>query len=141
MRLYEAKKINEAVVQSGMVEETICYCLSMITQLKVWHWQTKEYAAHKALDGFHGTLVTTTDQIAEFYLGTGGEFKFSQKQTIENFVSVEDTIKKLKTFREYMVKTQLELMKDENSDLHAVGDTVLDVVKETDKLLYLLTLK
>ena len=32
-------------------------------------------------------------------------------------------------------------MKDENAPLHSVGDTILDIIKETDKLLYLLTLE
>lgn len=141
MRLHEAKELELSVVNAKRVEEAICSCLCMVTQAHIWHWQTKTYASHKALGEFYEGLQGTVDELAEIFFGAGGSFSFRQHQTTVNFVSIDDVIINLKKFKAGLVKTQAELMKEENAPLHSAGDKILEIVQSVDKLLYLLTLK
>ena len=140
MRLHEAKKLESAVKDTTMINELVGKSLTMVTQAHVWHLQTKSFAAHKALDDYYNVMQDKSDELAELFLGVGGKLTFRGPE-IKNFVSVEDTRAQLENFKADFVKAETELMKEENSIFHAVGDTVLDIVKETDKLLYLLTLE
>ena len=141
MRLYEAKELELSVVNARRVEEAICACLCMVTQAHIWHWQCKSYAAHQALGDFYEGLQGNVDELAEIFFGAGGSFSFHQHHSTMNFVSIEDVSARIKNFKNELVQTQAELMKDENAPLHSAGDKILEIVQSTDKLLYLLTLK
>jgi hypothetical protein len=39
--------------------------LTIQNQLKIFHWQTKSYAEHKALDDAYGTLTDLFDEFLE----------------------------------------------------------------------------
>lgn len=140
MRLHEAKKLQGDVKQKAMVNDLVCRSLAMVTQAHVWHLQTKSFASHKALNDYYEFMQDKADELAEQFMGLGGTITFNQ-QNIKNFVSKEDTAAQLENFRTTCSKVEIELMKDENDQFHGIGDTALDIVKETDKVLYLLTLE
>ena len=45
------------------------YFLSLLGQIKVYHWSTMKYAEHKALDELHANLSSNIDDIIESYIG------------------------------------------------------------------------
>ena len=51
--------------------------LKMLNQIKVYHWQTKSFSEHKALDMAYGALGELIDQFVEVYQGTFGRLKAS----------------------------------------------------------------
>lgn len=140
MRLHEAKKLDDDLKLSIMTRETVCDVLCMVTQAHVWHWQTKQYAAHKALGDFYEGLQESVDLLAETFMGGGGTLPSFDAKEIVPFEKT-NTINLLSEFRNKLNKTQVVFMEKENSGFHAVGDVVLDIVKDTDKLLYLLSLE
>lgn len=140
MRLFEAKKLEDDVKNALITQEVVCDALCMVTQAHVWHWQTKDYAAHKALGDFYEGLQETVDTLAETYMGAGGELKSFKAHEIVAF-DKSNTINLLTEFRNKLNEVQSTFMEKENSAFNAVGDVILDIVKDTDKLLYLLSLE
>jgi hypothetical protein len=55
--------------------------------------------------------------------------------------SKDKVVEELEDFKKSIVEVETELMKDENGPMHGVADTMIDVIKEVDTLLYLLTLE
>ena len=141
MRLHEAKKIDDNAVHAQLVQESVCGALCMALQTHIWHFQTKSYAAHKALGDYYEFLQEKADELAETFMGTGAELSYRGHEDIVNFVSKEDLVARLTNFRNKLNDNQAEIMGNENATLHGCGDLILDIVKESDKLLYLLTLE
>lgn len=141
MRLHEAKKLENEVGQKLSIQEIITSSLCMVAQTHIWHWQTTKYSAHMALGNFYTFLQGQVDLLAEIFIGSGNTYTFNHNKEPSNFISINDVKAKLENFKTELVTTEAELMKDENAPLHSAGDTILDIIKETDKLLYLLTLE
>ena len=141
MRLHEAKKLELDAKQAILVQEAICATLCMVTQSHIWHWQTKSYAAHTALGNYYEFLQGEVDTLAEVFMGAGGSFAFHDHKEIVNFTTTEDVQARLTNFKTELSDAETVLMSDDNKPLHGAGDIILDIIKETDKLLYLLTLE
>ena len=45
------------------------YFLSLLGQIKMYHWSTMKYSVHKALDDLHANLSSNIDDIMESYIG------------------------------------------------------------------------
>ncbi len=45
------------------------YFLGLLGQIKVYHWTTKSYSNHKALDDLHKNLSGLIDELMEVYIG------------------------------------------------------------------------
>lgn len=45
------------------------YFLGVLGQIKVYHWITKSYSNHKALDDLHKNLTDLVDELIEVYMG------------------------------------------------------------------------
>jgi hypothetical protein len=45
------------------------YFLSLLGQIKLFHWTTKKYSSHKALDDLHKNLSEDIDKFVEVYIG------------------------------------------------------------------------
>lgn len=141
MRLHDAKILETSNSHNKMVEEIIYSTICMATQAHLWHWQTKSYSVHTALGNYYTFLRETVDQLAEVFMGMGGEIKNFSPKKINNFESIDVMKNRFKEYKTTLTETETELMKDKNTDYHAVGDIILSIIKETDKLLYLLTLE
>lgn len=139
MKLYEAKLFEDEDINK-MVQSSINSSLFLITQTHFWHWQTKSYAEHTALGEFYNTLQTQVDALAEIFMGAGGNFSIETTSTLVPYEK-NDAIQTLTSFKQNLSNTEKVLMQDENYAFHGTGDALLDIIKETEKLLYLLTLK
>jgi len=126
--------------QATVVEQVINNALYMSIQSHFWHWQTKSYACHTALGAFYDDVKESADEIAELFMGTEGQFKASFNFEMVPFD--EGVVKtKLSEFKTLLKQAEGQLMSDDNSTYHGVGDAVLDLIKHVDKLNYMLTLK
>jgi DNA-binding ferritin-like protein len=140
MRLFEAKKLGTNGANNNAVREVICDTLCMISQVHLWHWQTKSYAAHMALGDYYAFLQTNVDLVAESFMGIGNDISVSGNKSIEDFKSIDEIISKIKEFNTNLKAVQSTLMGSSGGEMDTVADLILAICSETDKLLFLLTL-
>lgn len=125
------------------LESTIQRLLQTRTQAQLFHWNTKSYAAHKALGSFYESLADSTDTFFEAFKGKHPEV-FSRKAKIpfsvvsEPNVGAEVMIPYFTDFNSFLDGVCKELESTGDLDLQ---DIILDIKNATNSLLYLLTLK
>lgn len=114
-------------------EDLLLILLEAADQVRVFHWQTKSYAEHKALGKLYDGLSASTDAIAETLMGAlderpklGGELKL-----------VDYSEGAPAAYVKQLSKTLSEL-KDMPTDVLNERDTLLSLTHTTS---YLLTLK
>ena len=124
--------------------------LEVRTQIKLYHWQTRIYARHKATDRFIETFEPLVDRFVEAAQGITiaevgqtaprivnfKDLSDQQKELIEDFVQTptdSNAIDYLSLFRDYMANFELP-----QSELAQIRDDMLEIV---DVTLYLFTLK
>jgi DNA-binding ferritin-like protein len=140
MRLTEAHKIFEEFQMSSRVQEAIFATLSMVTQTHLWHWQTRSYAEHETLGNYYEFLQEKVDELAEIYLGSGaGGLGALSHDTLKDY-SNDAAKQAIKRYKEQLARTQREIMDSDDPNYDSIGDTMLDLVKESDKVLYQLEL-
>lgn len=112
--------------------------LGILDQIKLHHWSTTSYSAHKALDGLYSSLSDKIDTFVESYIG-----RF-QKQPIKSFAG---TIKVNSDSKPTTVMKYLESVHDMFTNLQTtfkqVGELVniLDEMRQAiDQCMYLLHL-
>lgn len=132
--------LTEGEAEEQAIEATIASVLTMSVTSHFWHWQAGRGQAHNALGEFYEKMTELADELAEQFMGAGGSFNISVSTEMKPF-EVEHAVEELKEFKSNLVEVETALMKDENGPHHGCADTILDVVKEVDKLQYLLTLK
>jgi hypothetical protein len=112
--------------------------LTIQNQLKIFHWQTKSYAEHKALDDAYGTLTDLFDEFLETYMGKYGRPKAENQFTINLENYSENYISCIKTFKLIVQKDLSKAFSEEDTDLLNLRDEILGAL---NKLCYLLSLK
>lgn len=115
--------------------------LSFLDQLKIYHWQTRSYAEHKALGKAYDAISGLTDTLVETYLGKYGKL-FANKEysfSIESYTEGMD-VKKAIITRKLTLMNYLrnDLLSDNDKDLLNIVDSI---EVEINHLQYLLDLK
>ena len=109
-------------------------------QIRILHWQTKEYARHMAYGSFYSTLDDLTDNFIETYQGKYGRINFEGAEPVEfkniSDIKINDFLNELISFLSVDLTDQLK--SDVDTDLLNIRDEMLGA---TNKLKYLLTLK
>ena len=107
------------------------YFLSLLGQIKIYHWSTMSYSTHKALDNLHSSLSSNIDEIMEIYIG-----KFN-RQPIEPFEiqmransDVSDIIGYLENERENIRGMRTKLFKS-SSEIQNLIDNMLGSISRT----------
>lgn len=111
--------------------------LAIRNQVKLYHWQTKSFADHKATDDLTAALDLAIDKFVEVYMGKYGRPKVSKGIKLHNFSSA--------AARQFVSKQTLYLinvlprkMKKTDTDLLNIRDEIL---AELNKIRYLFTLQ
>ena len=65
--------------------DLVTHLLTIRNQIKLYHWQTKEFARHTATDALTGTLDTNIDAFVESYMGRYGRPKVTGSIKLHNF--------------------------------------------------------
>lgn len=111
--------------------------LTIRNQVKLYHWQTKSFARHKATDDLTATLDTLIDSFVESYMGRYGRPKVSGSIKLHNFS--ESAARSFVAKQTKFLSTDLpKKIKSTDTDLLNIRDEIL---AELNKVLYLFTLQ
>jgi hypothetical protein len=123
-----------------MSADHIHFLLTLRNQLKLYHWQTKIYSRHKAVDKVLEALDTTIDSFVEIYIGKYGRQKLSASQATLKLHNLTDAgaTNLCKSAAIYLQKQLVKGLTAADSDLINIRDEMLG---EMHQLLYLFTLK
>lgn len=111
--------------------------LTIRNQVKLYHWQTKSFADHKATDDLTAALDLAIDKFVEVYMGKYGRPKVSTGIKLHNFNSnaARQFVSKQTL---YLVNVLPRKIKKNDSDLLNIRDEIL---AELNKIRYLFTLQ
>lgn len=118
----------------------ISILLTLLNQVRIYHWQTPFHREHVALNDLYESLNDKIDELVEVYQGKTQSViksKDSFKFDLVNYTSTEDMIKYFDKFIEYFNNKMIE-NPDQNGDLESIKD---DIVADLNKTKYLLSLK
>ncbi len=120
-------------------EDLIKLFFHMNLNIKLYHWQTKSYARHKATCKLHESLSTLTDQFIEVYMGRYERPVFSKQfQIAVKELSDEEAKELIEEYVTVLKKEVVKYIKDSDTDLMNIRDEMLS---ELNKTLYLFTLE
>ena len=115
------------------------FLLALRNQLKLYHWQTKVYARHIAVDKVLAELDTLIDSYVEIYIGKYGRPKVTGDNAVLRLQNLTEAgaTKLVKNATTYMMKTLVAHLKAEDTDLINLRD---EMVGQMHQLAYLFTL-
>jgi hypothetical protein len=120
------------------MEEYVNQLLQIQQQLRIFHWQTKSYARHKAYGEAYDGLSDLIDDFVEIHMGKYGRFKVTNPSIeITNLseTSVKDFVN---SSIDYLIGISAQLSSEKDTDLLNIRDEMLALL---NKLKYLLTLE
>jgi hypothetical protein len=114
--------------------------LDVLNQLKIYHWQTKSYARHKASCKLISSLTDITDKIIETLQGKKNTRLNIVQKTNTIILSNQndmDIIDLLNEFKNYLVIVFPRYLTSKDTDILNLRDELLG---EVNKTLYLFSL-
>ena len=113
--------------------------MDMLTMIKIYHWNTRSYAQHKATDELHERLSANVDKFIETLLGKQ-EDRFSHLSTTIPLATSKpkEFKRRIYWFRDYLVHLSQVFKSAEYSDLLNIRDEILG---DLNQFLYLMSLK
>ena len=118
------------------ITEIVRFFFTLQLNMKIYHWNTKSFARHKASDEFGGKLLPLVDKFVEVFIG---KYKVkpmpSSIKISEGFVTDDGSESLLEKAREYLEKLNSKII---DSELLNIRDEFLGEVNQT---LYLYQLK
>jgi hypothetical protein len=138
-----SKNINKMLKSKSIKFEkdiTILF-FEMQLMVKLFHWNTKHYATHKATDEFYDKLNDNMDRFIEILLGKLDDRIELKSKTTINLYCVNDN-----QFKDKLIDFKIFLhgINDKTMGL-IMGEDLLnirdEILADVDQLLYLLTLK
>jgi len=122
------------------MDKVIVNLLKIQNQLKILHWQTLSYAAHKAFGNAYEDLDGLIDNLVEVHQGKYGGLTFETPVDLglvnQDEIDLEDILLQLNDYLTSTFNDMHDSVKD--ADCLAIRDEILIVI---NKLRYLLTLK
>jgi DNA-binding ferritin-like protein len=121
------------------LSSNVNFLLSLQTQMKINHWQTKGFARHNAFGGFYDTLGGLIDTFVESAMGKYGRFTLDEESKTIQLSNLSELDMKglVNTVRESFIQMS-EQLDPSDTDLLNIRDEMLG---ELNKLSYLLTLE
>jgi hypothetical protein len=119
-----------------MYQKIIQNLLTIVNQLKYYHWQTDSYSKHKALGKAYDTLNGLVDDFVEILLGKYGKelSPISINIKTESELDYNSAIEEISNYLSYELSNILD---EKDTDLLNIRDEMLATVNKTK---YLLTL-
>jgi hypothetical protein len=116
--------------------DIVCHLLTIRNQIKLYHWQTKQFSRHTATDALTAALDLNIDAFVESYMGRYGRPKVSGSIKLHNFSESAATAFVAKETK-YLETDLPRIIKKTDTDLLNLRDTIL---AELTKVSYLFTL-
>jgi DNA-binding ferritin-like protein len=122
------------------VDKVVLNLLKLITQLRIFHWQTDSYAQHKAFGNAYESLSDLIDRLVEVHQGKYGRIVYTSPAGLEISNSEDLNVQDILTEVTDYLTTNFNEIHDsvKDSDCLNIRD---EIVAELNKLKYLLTLK
>jgi DNA-binding ferritin-like protein len=119
-----------------MYQKIIQNLLTIVNQLKYYHWQTDSYSKHEALGKAYDTLNGLVDDFVEILLGKYGKelSPISINIKTESELDYNSAIEEISNYLSYELSNILD---EKDTDLLNIRDEMLATVNKTK---YLLTL-
>jgi hypothetical protein len=116
--------------------DIVTHMLGIRNQVKLYHWQTKQFARHKATDDLTASLDLNIDAFVESYMGRYGRPSVSGSIKLHNF---SESAAKSFVAREtkFLTVDLPKKLKPTDTDLLNIRDTILG---DLTKTLYLFSL-
>lgn len=114
--------------------------LSILNQVRVFHWQTKSFAEHKALGELYESLDELVDDFVETFSGRYGKVPTAQdlfKTQATNYSSNADTIDYLDQVVGFLENEITNSLDTNDTELLNIRDDMLAAVNHTKYLLRL----
>lgn len=112
--------------------------LQMQNQLRIFHWQTKSYAAHKALGQAYESLDGLIDTFVETALGRKEACFSDGNITVQLFDNKQlDACTAIDTYKAFLSELSCKLSPEIDTDLLNIRDEMLGVLNQTCYLLKL----
>ena len=107
--------------------------MSLLSQVKLFHWSTMSYAKHKALDHLHEELSEKVDLLFEAYIG-----KY-RKQPLKIFVVKTIATTNTKDIEGYleMNRNIINDMQNQFMDVNEIQNILQDIMAHIDRTVYL----
>jgi hypothetical protein len=116
--------------------DIVCHLLTIRNQIKLYHWQTKQFSRHKSTDDLTAALDTSIDNFVESYMGRYGRPTVTGSIKLHNFS--ESAAKSFVAKETKYLETDLpRTIGKTDSDLLNIRDEIL---AELTKVSYLFTL-
>ena len=116
--------------------EIVTVFFNIREQIKLYHWQTKSFAEHKATDDLVGTLDTNIDKFVEAYMGRYGRPYVKKTLPLKNL-----TVTGIRSFITksdvWLAEKLPRMLKKTDSDLLNIRDEIL---ADLNQVKYLFTL-
>jgi hypothetical protein len=118
--------------------------MTILDQVKLYHWQTTLYARHKATDDLHDDLSGLVDKFVETlhgrisYDNNTPNYRIMLNDDKSNIYlkNIKDTkgVELLKNIKNYLEGNELKKILDNNTELQNIRDEMLGVVNKTNYL-------
>lgn len=121
-----------------MSGEIVNLMLTLRNQVKLYHWETKNFARHKATDDLVDKLDASIDKFVEVYIGKYGRPTLNSRTgsiRIRNFNDQEAPVL-LKQAINWMTTKLPSLLKPSDTDLLNIRD---EIIADLNQTLYLFT--
>lgn len=125
-------------------ENIVITFLEIINTVKLYHWKTHSYAAHKATDELYSKLNENADHFIEVLLGKCGNrihLESVKHISLKDFSHESQLTREMENFKSFLVGLDGQLKQMDNmtnSDLLNIRDEMLSNVNQ---FLYLMTFK
>ena len=116
--------------------------LRFLNNIKVYHWQTTNYAQHNATDNLHTQMSLLIDQFVEVIQGKKGVNRLRVNDNTITLYNIDDIdiIQYMENFKYFLVSELPDAIKMpgmSQSDLFNIRDEMLSIINKT---LYLFSL-
>ncbi len=131
---------NKVKSHNIVLKEVIKRMLESIHVIKLYHWNTKSYATHKATDGLHEKLGELVDHYVEVFIGKiDAKLKMTdyKELTIKNLTSNNEMETFILELIDFLMSVHTKLDVNRDTDLLNIRD---EIVGELNQFLYLLRL-
>lgn len=120
------------------IEKYIIDLMQVQCQVKVFHWQTKIYGKHIALDRLFDAIIDNIDEFTETAMGKYGRVDFSGANYTFDNITDAGVANMIDGFIDIAIALDEKVDAKKDSDLLNLRDELLGKLNQTK---YLLTLK
>lgn len=138
-----AKKTGDSSI-SVFESNVACKFLEMLTTIKLYHWKTHSYPAHKATDELYASLGEHIDKFIEILLGKAqNRITLRAKQiALKDITTPQEFKREIDAYKSYLVgldsNKALASSGMSNTDLFSIRD---DILGDLNQFLYLSSFK